>query len=102
MRDRVLREAGAVALLLGAVLVAVALLSHSPMDPSPFHASTLRSSPNNWAGWLGAEYGPIRAGGEYAIPNINRLSDISELDHADRETLRQFLSRKFENDQRSP
>ncbi len=54
MRDRVLREAGAVALLLGAVLVAVALLSHSPMDPSPFHASTLRSSPNNWAGWLGA------------------------------------------------
>ncbi len=54
MRDRVLREAGAVALLLGAVLVAVALMSHSPMDPSPFHASTLRSSPTNWAGWLGA------------------------------------------------
>jgi S-DNA-T family DNA segregation ATPase FtsK/SpoIIIE len=54
MRDRVLREAGAVALLLGAILVAVALVSHSPLDPSPFHASTLRSSPVNWAGWLGA------------------------------------------------
>jgi len=42
MRDRVVREAAAVALLLGALLVAVALLSHSPLDPSPFHASTLR------------------------------------------------------------
>ncbi len=54
MRDRVLREAGGVALVLGAILVAVALLSHSPMDPSPFHASTERVSPANWAGWLGA------------------------------------------------
>ncbi len=54
MRDRILRETGAVALLLGSILVAVALVSHSPMDPSPFHASTLRSSPINWAGWLGA------------------------------------------------
>jgi len=54
MRDRVLREAGGVALVLGSILVAVALLSHSPMDPSPFHASTERTSPVNWAGWLGA------------------------------------------------
>jgi hypothetical protein len=54
MRDRVLREAGGVALVLGSILVAVALLSHSPMDPSPFHASTERVSPANWAGWLGA------------------------------------------------
>ncbi len=54
MRERVLREAAAVALLLGALLVAVALLSHSPLDPSPFHASTLRSAPENLAGWLGA------------------------------------------------
>ena len=54
MRDRVVREAAAVALLLGALLVAVALLSHSPLDPSPFHASTLRDAPNNLAGWLGA------------------------------------------------
>ena len=54
MRERVVREAIAVALLLGALLVAVALLSHSPVDPSPFHASTLRESPQNLAGWLGA------------------------------------------------
>lgn len=54
MRERVVREAAAVALLLGALLLVVALLSHSPLDPSPFHASTLRSSPHNLAGWLGA------------------------------------------------
>ncbi len=54
MRERVVREAIAVALMLGALLVLVALLTHSPMDPSPFHASTLRSSPDNLAGWLGA------------------------------------------------
>jgi S-DNA-T family DNA segregation ATPase FtsK/SpoIIIE len=54
MRDRVLREAAGVALILGSLLVAVALVSHSPLDPSPFYASTLRSSPHNLAGWLGA------------------------------------------------
>jgi len=54
MNQRVLREAVAVGLLLGAVLLAVALLSHSPVDPSPLHASTLREQPNNLAGWFGA------------------------------------------------
>ncbi len=54
MRERALREAGAVALLLGSILVAVALLSHSPQDPSPFFASTMRAEPHNLAGWLGA------------------------------------------------
>ena len=54
MRDRVVREAAAVALLLGALLIAVALLSHSPLDPSPFHASTSDDATNNLAGWLGA------------------------------------------------
>jgi S-DNA-T family DNA segregation ATPase FtsK/SpoIIIE len=54
VRERVVREAAAVALLLGSLLLVVALLSHSPLDPSPFHASTLRSAPDNLAGWLGA------------------------------------------------
>jgi S-DNA-T family DNA segregation ATPase FtsK/SpoIIIE len=53
MRDRLVREASAVALLLGALLVLVALLSHSPLDPSPFRASD-REVPVNLAGWLGA------------------------------------------------
>jgi S-DNA-T family DNA segregation ATPase FtsK/SpoIIIE len=54
MRERLVREAIAVALLLGALLIAVALASHSPLDPSPFHLSSERSRPDNLAGWLGA------------------------------------------------
>ncbi|NOZ78479.1 MAG: hypothetical protein GXP48_04720 [Acidobacteria bacterium] len=54
MNERVVRETAAVALLLTAVLLAVALLTYSPLDPSPFHVSTLRESPVNLAGWLGA------------------------------------------------
>ena len=54
MRRGVVRETVAVALLLGAVLVGVALATHSPLDPSPFHASTDRDRPANLAGWLGA------------------------------------------------
>ncbi len=53
-RERVLREALAVGLLLGAVLLAVALGSHSPLDPSPLHLSSARETPANLAGWLGA------------------------------------------------
>ena len=54
MSDRLVREAGAVALLLAAVLMVVALASHSPLDPSPFHLSSERERPVNLAGWLGA------------------------------------------------
>lgn len=71
------------------------------LDPCPEGNEFKAFKAGNWAGWLGAEYGPIRAGGDYSIPNINRLDTISELDHQDRESLRQFLSRKYENDRRS-
>ncbi len=54
MSRRILREAAAVGLLLAAVLLAVALASHSPLDPSPLHLSSLRDRPANLAGWLGA------------------------------------------------
>jgi S-DNA-T family DNA segregation ATPase FtsK/SpoIIIE len=54
MSDRLLREITAVALLLGALLLTVALVSHSPIDPSPFHVSSERESPENLVGWLGS------------------------------------------------
>ncbi len=71
------------------------------LDPCPEGNEFKSFKAGNWAGWLGAEYGPVRAGGEYSIPNILRPESISEADHADREALRAFLSRKFENDQAS-
>lgn len=71
------------------------------LDPCPEGNEFKAFKAGNWAGWLGAEYGPVRAGGDYSIPNIRRLDSISQADHEDREALRSFFSRKFENDQRS-
>ena len=71
------------------------------LDPCPEGNEFKAFKAGNWAGWLGAEYGPVRAGGNYSVPNIDRAEGISDLEHADREALRSFLSRKYENDQRS-
>ena len=71
------------------------------LDPCPEGNEFKRFKAGNWAGWLGAEYGPVRAGGDYGIPNIERLDSISQGDHADREELRSFFSRKYENDRKS-
>ncbi len=71
------------------------------LDPCPEGNEFKAFKAGNWAGWLGAEYGPVRAGGEYSIPDILRPETLSEADHQDREALRRFLSRKYENDRRS-
>jgi hypothetical protein len=71
------------------------------LDPCPEGNEFKSFKAGNWAGWLGSEYGPVRAGGKYSIPDILRPETLSETDHSDREALRNFLSRKFENDQRS-
>lgn len=71
------------------------------LDPCPEGNEFKAFKAGNWAGWLGAEYGPVRAGGEFSIPDILRPETISETDHEAREALRRFLSRKYENDQRS-
>jgi hypothetical protein len=66
------------------------------LDPCPEGNEFKKFKAGDWAGWLGAEYGPVRAGGEYGIANILRPEELSELDHEDRETLRRFLSKKYE------
>ncbi|MCA9265900.1 MAG: DUF1501 domain-containing protein, partial [Planctomycetales bacterium] len=71
------------------------------LDPCPEGNEFKSFKAGNWAGWLGAEYGPVRAGGQYSIPNIARPEQLTEADHEDREALRRFLSKKFENDHRS-
>lgn len=71
------------------------------LDPCPEGNEFKAFKAGNWAGWLGAEYGPVRAGGEYSIPDIARPETLSAIEHADRENVRKFLSRKFENDTRS-
>ncbi|WP_417747691.1 DUF1501 domain-containing protein [Rosistilla oblonga] len=71
------------------------------LDPCPEGNEFKGFKAGNWAGWLGAQYGPVRAGGEYSIPNLNKLDTISDIDHQDREALRSFFSKKYENDRRS-
>lgn len=71
------------------------------LDPCPEGNEFKAFKAGNWAGWLGAEYGPVRAGGEYSIPDLARPENLSETDHSDREALRSFFSRKFQNEQRS-
>lgn len=92
---------------LGAVLgqaldqVDSALPSFVLLDPCPEGNEYKRFKAGNWAGWLGAEYGPVRVGGEYKLENVVPPEQLSELDHSDREALRQFLSKKFDNDRKS-
>ena len=71
------------------------------LDPCPEGNEFKAFKAGNWAGWRGAEYAPVRAGGEFKIPDVDRLSDITAEDHADREALRQFLTKKFENERKS-
>jgi hypothetical protein len=71
------------------------------LDPCPEGNEFKAFKAGNWAGWLGAEYGPIRAGGQYSIPDLLKPESISQLDHSEREMLRSFLSKKYENDRRS-
>lgn len=71
------------------------------LDPCPEGNEFKSFKAGNWAGWLGAEYSPVRAGGKFKIPNIERLAEVSDADHSDREALRSFFSKKFENDHKS-
>jgi hypothetical protein len=71
------------------------------LDPCPEGNEFKSFKAGNWAGWLGAEYGPVRLGGEYRITDVQKLPDITTQDHEEREALRRFLTRKFENDRKS-
>jgi hypothetical protein len=71
------------------------------LDPCPEGNEFKAFKAGNWAGWLGAKYGPVRSGGEYGIPDVKRVADLSESDAADREALRKFLATKYENERKS-
>jgi hypothetical protein len=71
------------------------------IDPIPGGNEFQEFKAGNWAGWLGAQYGPLRIGGEYGIPDLQRVADLSANDQADREALRRFFTKKYENDHQS-
>jgi hypothetical protein len=71
------------------------------LDPCPEGNEFKQFKAGNWAGWLGAQYGPVRFGGQYKIENTALPPEMDAADHADREALRRFLSDKYANDRRS-
>ncbi|MFM7320411.1 MAG: DUF1501 domain-containing protein, partial [Armatimonadota bacterium] len=71
------------------------------LDPCPEGNEFKAFKEGNWAGWLGAEYGPVRVGGEFKLRNVDRIADVATDDFEQREALRRFLTRKFENDRAS-
>ncbi len=72
------------------------------LDPCPEGNEFKAFKASNWAGWLGAEYGPVRFGGKYRIDNVDLPVGMNPTDHSEREALRAFLSRKFVNDHQNP
>lgn len=68
------------------------------LDPCPEGNEFKSFKAANWAGWLGAQYGPVRFGGQYKLENVRVPEGMNDLEHADREALRNFLSKKFAND----
>ena len=71
------------------------------LDPCPEGNEFKEFKAGNWAGWLGAEYGPVRAGGESKIADANLLPDMTTQDVEAREAMRRFLTKKYENDRAS-
>ncbi len=71
------------------------------LDPCPEGNEFKAFKAGNMAGWLGAKYGPVRAGGSYALPNVDRLTEFTEADQSDREALRRFFTKKYENEHAS-
>jgi hypothetical protein len=71
------------------------------LDPCPEGNEFKEFKAGNWAGWLGAQYGPVRVGGEFKIENVVREASLTEEDHEARNALRRFLTKKFENERKS-
>jgi len=71
------------------------------LDPIPGGNEFETFKAGNWAGWLGAEHAPVRLGGEYTQLLNSAEESIPQQDREARETLRKFLTAKYERDRNS-
>src|SRR6478736_384028 len=71
------------------------------LDPIPGGNEFESFKAGNWAGWLGAEHAPVRLGGDYTQLFNAAAQSIPQNDRESRETLRRFLTAKFERDRHS-
>lgn len=71
------------------------------LDPIPGGNEFESFKAGNWPGWLGAEHAPVRLGGDYSQLLHETADAIPENDRESRETLRKFLTAKFQRDRNS-
>ena len=71
------------------------------LDPIPGGNEFESFKAGNWAGWLGAEHSPVRLGGDYTQLLNAAAATIPQHDLESRETLRRFLTSKYERDRHS-
>lgn len=71
------------------------------IDPIPGGNEFETFKAGNWAGWLGSEHAPVRVGGDYTRLIAQAAESIPTHDRESRETLRRFLTAKFERDRQS-
>jgi len=71
------------------------------LDPIPGGNEFESFKAGNWAGWLGAEYSPVRLGGDYTHFVETAKEVIPQHDRESRETLRRFLTKKYERERKS-
>jgi hypothetical protein len=71
------------------------------LDPIPGGNEFESFKAGNWAGWLGAEYSPVRLGGDYTQFVETTAEAIPQNDRESRESLRRFLTTKYERERKS-
>ena len=72
------------------------------LDPCPEGNEFKKFKTVDWAGWLGAEFAQVRAGGKFEIPNTRRPESLDELDYADREACGSSSARSTRTSERAP
>lgn len=71
------------------------------LDPVPGGNEFEAFKAGNWAGWLGSEHSPVRLGGDYTKLLRDGGESLPADDRESRETLRKFLTARFEKAQSS-
>lgn len=71
------------------------------IDPIPGGNEFQTFKAGNFAGWLGAEHSPVRLGGDYTPLPGGTADSIPQHDREARETLRKFLTSRFERERNS-
>src|SRR4030095_13385523 len=69
------------------------------LDPNPERNEFTEYRASHLAGWLRPEHQPVRLGGSFT--QLGRAADALSDDRAERDALRRFFARKYENERRS-